>query len=92
MQQVMNAIRSLANGKTVGSNGVSIELFKFTLNGGPALRQRLLDIVVCVWSGGELPQQWKDASIMLLHKKKDRAECGSYRSISLVAHVGNRYC
>ena len=35
-----------------------------------------------------MPQQWKDAIIMVLHKKKDRTECGNYRGISLVAHAG----
>ena len=36
-----------------------------------------------------MPQQWKDAIIMVLHIKKDRTECGNYRRISLVAHAGN---
>ena len=32
---------------------------------------------------------WKDDIIMVLHKKKDRTECGNYRrGISLVAHAG----
>ena len=35
-----------------------------------------------------MPQQWKDAIIMVLHKKKDRIECGNYRGISLIAHAG----
>ena len=35
-----------------------------------------------------MPQQWKDAIIMILHKKEDRTECGNYRGISLVAHAG----
>ena len=35
-----------------------------------------------------MPQQWKDATIMVLHKKKDRTESGNYRGISLVAHAG----
>ena len=35
-----------------------------------------------------MPQQWKDAIIMVLHKKKDRTEYGNYRGISLVAHAG----
>ena len=35
-----------------------------------------------------MPQQWKDAIIMVLHKRKDRTECGDYRGISLVAHAG----
>ena len=35
-----------------------------------------------------MPQQWEDAIIMVLHKEKDRTECGNYRGISLVAHAG----
>ena len=35
-----------------------------------------------------MSQQWKDAIIMVLHKKKDRTEFGNYRGISLVAHAG----
>ena len=88
MQELTDAIRSLANGKAVGPDGVSVELFKITLNGDSALRRRLLDIVVRIWGGGEVPQQWKDAIIIVLHKKKDRTECANYRGISLVAHAG----
>ena len=57
MQELTDAIRSLANGKAVGPDGVSVELFKITFNGDPALRRRLLDIVVRIWRGGEVPQQ-----------------------------------
>ena len=46
MQKLTYAIRSMANGKTVGPDRVSVELFEITLNGNPALRRRLLDIVV----------------------------------------------
>ena len=35
-----------------------------------------------------MPQQWKYAIIIVLHKKKDRTECGNCRDISLVAHAG----
>ena len=59
MQELTDTIRSLVNGKAVGSDGVSVELLKITLNGDPALRRRLLDIVVRIWRGGEVPQQWK---------------------------------
>ena len=57
MQELTDAIRSLANGKAVGPDGVSVELFKVTLNGDPALRQRMLDVVVSIWRGCEVPQQ-----------------------------------
>ena len=89
MQQLTGDIRSLASGKAIGPDGVSVELFKITLNGDPALHRRLLDIVVRIWRGGEVPQQWKYAIIVVLHKKRDRTECGNYRGISLVAHAVN---
>ena len=88
IQELTAAIRSLANRKAVGPDGVSVELFKITLNGDPALRRRMIDIVVRIWRGGEVPQQWKDAIIMVLHEKKGRTEFGNYRGISLVAHAG----
>ena len=46
------------------------------------------DIIVAVWMTGEVPQEWKDATIKVLHKKKDRTECSNYRGLSLVAHAG----
>ena len=51
-QPTMQEIRSLANGMAVGPDGVPVDLFKIALNGDPALRQRLLDIVVGIWRGG----------------------------------------
>ena len=43
---------------------------------------------VSVWMTGKVPQEWKDATIEVLHKKKDRTECSNYRGLSLVAHAG----
>ena len=37
IQELTDAIRSLANGKAVGPDGVPVELFKIVLNGDPAL-------------------------------------------------------
>ena len=45
VKELIDAIRSLANGKDVGPDGILVELFKIALNSDPALRQRLLDIV-----------------------------------------------
>ena len=51
MQELTDAICSLANGKAVGPDGVYIELFKITLNGDLALRRRLVGIVIRIWKG-----------------------------------------
>ena len=40
------------------------------------------------FGGGGGGQQWKDATIKVLQKKKDRTECGNYRGISPVAQAG----
>ena len=56
MQKLTGAIRSLANGKAVGPDKVYVELFKITLNGDSTLCRRLLDIDVCIWRGGKVPQ------------------------------------
>ena len=53
MQELTDAILPLVNGKAVGPDGVSVELFKITLNGDLALGRRLLDIAVCIWRGGK---------------------------------------
>ena len=37
---------------------------------------------------GEVPQEWKDATINVLHIKKDRTECNNYRGLSQMAHAG----
>ena len=56
VKELTDIIRSLANGKVVGPDGVSVELFKITLNGDPARRRRLLDIVDRIWREGEVLQ------------------------------------
>ena len=92
MKELTDVIRSLTNGKDVVQNTLSIELLKILLNGDPALRRRRLDIVACIWRGGEVRQQVKYVIIMVLDENKDRTECGNYRGISLVAHAGKVYC
>lgn len=42
-----------------------------------------------VWRQDVVPQEWKDAIIKVLFKKKDPHECGNFRGISLGAHAGN---
>ena len=83
------AIRAMANNKAVGPDGLPVELLKVLVDEGDSDNlASFYEIVVAVWRRGRVPQQWKDATINVLHKKKDRTECGNYRGISLVAHAG----
>ena len=88
MHELTDVIRLLANGTAVGPDGVSVELFKIILNSDPALRRRLLVIVVRIWRGGGRGA----TAVERYHhhgtsQKEDRTECGNYRGILLVAHA-----
>ena len=75
------------------SDGISVELFKITLNGNLALCRRLFDIVVCIWrrrgrgEGGVVAQRWKHG-VMVFHKNKYQEECDNHKGILLVAYAG----
>ena len=78
--ETKKALRSMANGKAMGPDELPAELLKLGLS--DSSHEILLafhDIIVAVWMTGEVPQEWKDAIIKVLHKKKDRIECSNYR-------------
>ena len=79
----------MANRKAVGPDGLPAELLTVLADEGEwNTLVNFHDIIIAVWRGGGVPQQWKDATIKVLHKKKDWTECGNYHGISLVAHAG----
>ena len=85
----MEEIRAIANPKAVGPGGLPVEMLKVLVDeGGSDNLASFYEIVVAVWWRRRVPRQWKDATIKVLHKKKDRTECSNYRVISLVAHAG----
>ena len=89
VSETKKALRSMANGKAMGPDELPAELPKLGLS--DSSHEILLafhDIIVAVWMTGEVPQEWEDATIKVLHKKKDRTECSNYKDLSLVAHAG----
>ena len=87
--EIEDAIRALANRKAEGPDGPPAELLKVLADeGGLDTLGLYHDIIVTVWRGGGVPQQWKDATIKVPHKNKERTECDNYRGISFVADAG----
>ena len=83
------ALRSMANGKAMGPDELPAELLNLGLSDSfHEIWLAFHDIIVAVWMAGKVPQEWKDATIKVLHKKKDRTECSNYRGLSLVTHAG----
>ena len=86
--ELIGALRSMANAKAVGPDELPVELLKLGINNDPTVLRVFHLVIKRVWHQREVPQRWRDAVIKVLHKKKDRTECGNYRGISLVAHAG----
>ena len=89
MDEMMEALEGISNSKDVGSDGLPAELF---ILDHPAVAQCFHDILVNVRVTGEVPRQWTDAIIKVLHKKKDRTDRNnSCRGISRVTHEGKLF-
>ena len=85
--EVEKAILSLKDNKTAFTDNIPAEVIKYC---GCALHRRLHNFILDCWSANSLPQQWRNANIILLYKQKgDRAECGNSRGISLLSVAGN---
>ena len=85
--EVIGALRSMANAKAVGPDELPVELLKLGINHAPTVLREFHRVIKLVWHQREVPQRWRDAVIKVLHKRKDRAECGNHRGISLVTHA-----
>ena len=69
--------------KSPGADGISNEMIK---NLGSAARTKLLAIFNLSWVAGEVPQNWREAIMVPLHKHgKDGGLASSYRPISLTS-------
>ena len=84
-EEVERAVRKLHNGKAGGQDEVVAGLLK---NGGEAVIDWLTEVIQQVWQTGKVPQEWKDATLIPIHKKRARNECDNYRGISLLSVPG----
>ena len=88
VSKVTAALRPMANAKAVGSDELLVKPLKLELNHDPTVLRYFHRIIKMLWHQRKVQQQLRDAKITILHKTKDRPECGNYRGISLVAHEG----
>ena len=72
----------------MGPDELPAELLKLGLHHDSTVLREFHQVITRVWREEKVPQRWRNAVIKVLHKKKDRTECGNYRGISPVAHAG----
>ena len=84
IEEVRKAIRTLANGKAPGIDGIPKELLAA---GGERVERWLQDICKDLIEGQEAPNDWTGGIIIPMHKKGDTTLCKNYRPISLMPHA-----
>nr|VZI06593.1 unnamed protein product [Spirometra erinaceieuropaei] len=86
LQETIRAVQQLSSGKAPGSDAIPAEVYK---HGGPQLMDHLTVLVQELWRQGEVPQDFKDATIVHLYKRKgNRQICDNHRGISLLNIAG----
>jgi hypothetical protein len=76
------AIAKLKKYKSPGSDQIPAELIQ---TGGEMLLSAIHKLINSIWNKEELPDQWKAAIIVSVHKKGDKTDCNNYRGISLLS-------
>nr|VZI39729.1 unnamed protein product [Spirometra erinaceieuropaei] len=86
LQETIRAVQQLSSGKAPGSDAIPAEVYKY---GGPQLMDHLTALFQEMWCQGEIPQDFKDATIVHLYKRKgNRQICDNHRGIFLLNIAG----
>nr|VZI20132.1 unnamed protein product [Spirometra erinaceieuropaei] len=86
LQETIRAVQQLSCGKAPGSDAIPAEVYK---HGGPQLMDHLFALFEEMWRQGEVPQDFKDVTVLHLYKRKgNRQICDNHRGISLLNIAG----
>ncbi|BHF58429.1 hypothetical protein SprV_0100138100 [Sparganum proliferum] len=86
LQETIRVVKQLSSGKAPDLDATPTEVYK---HGGPQLMDHLTALFQEMWRQGEVPQDFKDATIVHLYKRKgNRQVCENHRGISLLNIAG----
>lgn len=88
LEEVVEALRKLRNGKAAGQDQIKSELFKYVGGIGNKVLHRIMTLA---WQTNRIPRDWTVATILPLFKKGDSLRCENYRPISLLNTASKVY-
>ena len=84
--ETRKAIQHLSSGKAPGTDAIPAEVCKA---GGLPMAEKPTVLFQCMWRKEAIPQDFKDASIIHLYKRKGNPQvCDNHRGISLLSIAG----
>ncbi|VDM02255.1 unnamed protein product [Schistocephalus solidus] len=84
--ETIRAVQQISSGRAPGSDAIPPEIYK---HGGPRLMAELTTIFQEIWRQGQVCQEFKDATIFHLYKRKgNRQLCDNHKGISLLNITG----
>ena len=81
LEEVVAVVRNMKNGRAAGDDGIPAEALKAL---PPSGIRSLHSIIVDIWTTGLIPDTWRPAIIVPLHKKGSTTSVSNYRGISLL--------
>ena len=86
LEEIQKAVHLLSSGKAPGSDSIPAEVYK---EGSMALTEKLHQLFQLIWQHETVPQDFKDATIIHLYKRKgNRQAYDNHRGISLLSIAG----
>ena len=86
-KEVQDAVNTFKNGKNWGTDKIKTEGLKY--NKSCALVERLLTLLVLIWTTISIPSSWLHSNITCLYKKGIRSDATNYRGISIGANMSH---
>ncbi|KAK6749134.1 hypothetical protein RB195_001625 [Necator americanus] len=81
VSEVLVCIQKMKNGKSGGDDGISTEMLKYL---PPSGIRGMTKIIRSIWIDERMPDSWRHAIIIPLHKKLSVTDPRNYRGISLL--------
>ncbi|VDM02090.1 unnamed protein product [Schistocephalus solidus] len=82
LPETIRAVQQISSGKAPGSNAIPPEVYK---HGGPRLLAGLTTLLQDMWRQGQVPQDFKDATIVPHYKRKGIQQlCDNHRGIAVL--------
>lgn len=81
-EEIRKALSHIKNNKSPGNDSITGEMLKA---GSEETVEMLHNLLNRVWQEKKIPQEWKEAVIIPIHKKGSKSQCQNYRGISLLS-------